>query len=273
MSQYGLLPAIVMSFYSKKLYRDVAFNWGGKAFLYLLLVLFLSWICFAFQVQIALNNAYATYSEKISSQVPILTIKDGVLSTPEAKPYIIKLPDSDKNLAVIDTTGQYANLSQAQSEILVTKTDIITQSKANEIRTDKLPQTLNMVIEPESTRVWIGKYLYFFWIPLFLMVWIASYVYRIIQALIYGIIGKIFSVMVDAPLSYPHIVQIAMVAVTPAIVISTVLDFMAITVPYEFLLYFLLTMFYLLLGVYANKPNLPIKRQEVIISEPPKENL
>ena len=39
MKQYNILQAIVMSFYSKNLYRDVAKNWGGKAFLYLFLFL------------------------------------------------------------------------------------------------------------------------------------------------------------------------------------------------------------------------------------------
>ena len=61
MRQYNLLQAIPMSFYSRKLYQDVAQNWGGMAILYLLFIVFLSWIPTTFIAQKKLN-AYYSYN-------------------------------------------------------------------------------------------------------------------------------------------------------------------------------------------------------------------
>ncbi len=44
MKRFGLFHPIWMSFYSRALYRDVAQNWKGTGFLYLLFLLALSWI-------------------------------------------------------------------------------------------------------------------------------------------------------------------------------------------------------------------------------------
>lgn len=261
MSQYNVLQAIIMSFYSKKLYRDVAMNWGGKAFLYLLLLVALSWILFTIQVQFTLNKIYEKDSEKLIPQIPVMTIKDGKLSTPENRPYVITDPENHENLVVIDTSGTYTTLEQAHSNFLITQTEMITRSKPTETKTNQIPPTLNMVIDPSVVNEFVKKFLGFAWIILFVVFTISAYIYRIIQALLYAIIGKLFAVVVQIPLSYDKILQVAMVAVTPAIVLSTIFDFFNISFAYQELFYFILSVLYLFYGVSANK-----NRPETIVT-------
>lgn len=257
MSQYNVLQAIYMSFYSKKLYRDVANNWGAKTFLYLFLVVALSWIAFVWQLQTTLNLAYQKDSERIVEQIPVITIKDGKLSTPENRPYIITTPDSKERIAVIDTSGTYTTIEQANAGILITETEMITQPKPEETRNNQIPATLNAVIDPQVVNSYVQKYLGFVWIIFFIILTVCYYIYRIIQALLYAIIGKILSAIWQIPLAYDQILWITMVAVTPTIVLATILSFFNVTFPYQPLVYFLLSMAYLFYGIVSNK-NQPV---------------
>lgn len=253
MKQYNVLQPLYMSFYSRSLYRDVAANWGGTTFLYLFILLALSWITATYQLQTGLNQVYNRNADKIAAQIPVVTIKQGKLSTPENKPYTIYAPDSQEVIAVIDTSGRYTTLEQANAPILITETHIISQSKKNEIRTDQIPTTLNLVMDPKDVNSLIGHYLGYAWIIFFVMFLLCSYIYRIFQAFIYAVIGKLFSSICGSSLTYGQIILITMIALTPAIIIATILDAFAITFSFQWLCYFVLTMIYLFFGVAVNK--------------------
>ena len=44
MKRYSIFHPLVLSFFSKSLYRDVGKNWRGTGLLYLLLIIALLWI-------------------------------------------------------------------------------------------------------------------------------------------------------------------------------------------------------------------------------------
>lgn len=253
MRQYNILQAIPMSFYSRRLYKDVAINWQGAAVWYLLFVLALSWIPFTIVAQYIVQKVYSEGSEEIVPQIPILTIKNGIMSTPESRPYSIVDPKTKQVLAVIDTTGHYKNLEEAHTNVLITQTAIISKTKPNQISIDELPKTLSAVIDPQVVNQYLKKYLPFMWILVFPVIVLLSFVYRLIQSLIYGLIGKIFAGISGVSLSYLQITKIVMVALTPVIVIMTILDFFNIAFPFQALFYFLLAMVYLFYGILANK--------------------
>jgi hypothetical protein len=253
MQQYNMLQAIFMSFYSKKLYRDVAINWGGKAFLYLLLILALSWVYATYQTQHFLTHGFKLFSEKLVTQIPVMTIKNGMLSTPQNRPYLITDPDAHTTIAIIDTTGQYKTLEQTKASLLVTQTEIISQSRPNEYKINEIPKNLTMTLVPQTIKKYVQDYLHFAWILIFIAALMGSYVYRLVQVLLYSIIGKIFSVISNAQVSYGQIIQITMVAITPVIIIATILNALGVWIQHEFLLYFVLAILYMFYGIIANK--------------------
>ena len=252
MSQYNVLQAIGMSFYSKKLYRDVATNWGGKAFAYLLLLVALASTFITYEVQITLNQFYRNYSARLFNQIPVITVENGKLKTPEKRPYVIVEPESNNPIAIIDTSGQYTNLDNTKAAILVTEDQIITHNK-NETKIVKFSETINGTLDPEVINTTIGKFVGYSWIILFIVIVLFSYVYRIIQALIYSLFGKLFASIGKYDLSYGQIMQIALVSITPVIVVGTILDFFIIHFPLQWLGYFILAMSYLFYGITANK--------------------
>lgn len=255
MPQYGLFQAIFMSFYSRKLYRDVAVNWGAKSLVYLLMLLCLSWIFFTVQIQRSLITGYSALSEAMVTQIPVMTLNNGKLSTPLAKPYLITDPQSGEELVVIDTTGQYTSLDQTKAFILITDSKILIRPKPNQQRINELPAKLNFTFHPEKVNDLINKFIYFLWIPIFILSISISFIYRMLQSLIYAVLGKLMGYLMGVQLSYWQIVQVMMVAITPVIVTCTVLHSLYIVIPHHNLFYFLLAMGYLVYGILANKPD------------------
>ncbi len=258
MQQYNIFQAIYLSFYSKQLYRDVAKNWGGKSFLYLLLIVALSWIAFTYFSQIALNASYREHSDVMVSQIPIVTIKDGRVITPEKRPYIIEDSKTHERLVVIDTTGQYTTLEKANALFLITENKVFVQKeKSGEVIKEaniyEIPKTMTTTLNPRQINGYLEQMAYFIWIPLYICVLLVGFCYRLMQALIYGVIGKIIAGMSRVTLTYSQVVQIAMVAITPALVLATIFDVFQVFFAHQLLFYFLLTMFYLFYGIIVNK--------------------
>lgn len=250
MQRYNMFQAFVLSFFSKELYRDVAFNWGGKTFLYLFFLVVLSWITSTIQTQSVLNVAVKAHADEYIQQVPILTFKEGKLSTPENRPYIIKNTKTSETIGVIDTSGQFKTLEAAHANMLLTQTDFITRSDKDQTKITPIPKNISAVVDPQVVGKQIKHYVSYLWIPIFIMLVVVGYLYRIIQSLIYALIGKIFA---GRGVHYSQILQIAMVAITPALVLSTVFDAFLIRFPFQLLLYFVITLFYLFFGISACK--------------------
>ncbi|VVC75887.1 hypothetical protein AQUSIP_11880 [Aquicella siphonis] len=254
MQQYNILRAIYMSFYSRNLYRDVANNWGGKAFLYLFILVVLTSIYFTYTIQRDLNQGYqATYINIIKPQVPVITVENGKVITPENRPYFIIDPETHTNYAVIDTSGQYTSIEQAKSLILVTEKEVIMQSREDETKTYKVPADAKESFDPVKINDFIQKFISYLWIPIFIFMVVLAYLYRILQALLYSILGKLFALIFSVKLSYWQIVQIMMVAITPAIVLAEIHHGLRVSIAHEMLLYFLLGIVYLFYGIISNK--------------------
>ena len=105
MREYSLLQAPGLAFFSKDLYRDVAKNWTGLGFGYLLMVLSVSWLFSMGPISSELGGFFNKEAPELIAQVPELVIKGGELSINEPQPYYIVDPASGENAAIIDTTG------------------------------------------------------------------------------------------------------------------------------------------------------------------------
>jgi hypothetical protein len=242
-----------MSFYSKKLYRDVMQNWGGFAFLYLLLLLALSMVFLTYKTQVTFNKMFVKITDQFVAQVPVLTVKNGKISTPEKRPYLIKDADSKEVIAIIDTTGKYKSLEGTKAGLLITEDEMITNPKPTETRIDKVPPNVNFVFEPVVVNEYIKGFLGYAWILVFPVLVLVAFIYRIIQALIYAVIGRIFGAIVSAKINYAQTLIISLVSITPVIVLLTIMDMVGVEIANCGTWAFVIAMGYLFYGVFANK--------------------
>ncbi len=254
MKEYGCFQAMYMSFYSRRLYRDVAKNWGIGVVFYLFVLLALCWIAMMFKIQPVINTSFKSFANQIAPQVPEITIVNGIASTPEKKPYFIKDPDKNTVFAIIDTSGQYKDISSApQGTVLLMTSTTLTFVDKSDTRIVKFPTTLNMDIKPEVVKTKMIHFVGWGWVLILPFMILVSLIYRLIQALIYAVFGLIFVATTGARLTYGETVKLSMIAVTPAIILGTVLSWFDIAFHFQMLLYFVLAMVYLFFAVKSNK--------------------
>jgi hypothetical protein len=252
MRKYGCLQAIIKSFYSADLYRDAAQNWGGGVLLYLLLVLTICWALLSITIQKAVNIQYSTFSGQYFPQLPNMALKEGELKTPENKPYFIV--DSHNNVvAIIDTSGQYKNLDKNPAEVLITKNAVIYKDKSSENKSHQFSSDLTLDIKPAAIKSHLEVAVNWLWVILFPILLLFSFLYRLIQAALYAVIGELFAMLSNVSLTYGQVFRITIFAITPAIFVGTVLDWFSITFSHLWLTCFAISMGYLVFGIRSNK--------------------
>jgi hypothetical protein len=253
MRQYNAFQALYLAFYSKKLYKDVAKNWGGYAFFYLSILLAISWLPFVFYYYHTFDKFYDTKAALLIPQIPTLTIQAGKIMTPENHPYFVTDPYTQERIAVIDTSGTYKTLEDANAKILVTQGEILAGPHLHHFRTNKLPNDLNLLLIPTVVDHYIKQFAPYILALFFLVAVLFSFVYRLFQVILYGLLGKLFNMLFKIKLSFQQNIQIMMVAITPVILLSTFFNLFDLHFSYQSLCYFLIALAYFFTGLLANK--------------------
>lgn len=254
MKRYRLFEAFYMAFYSKDLYRDVARNWGGYTILYLLLMVALSWLAFCHRYQLVANVLFDNLTQKLMTQMPAeITVKNGIVQTPAKKPYIVKDNKPTEALIVIDTTEAHKSLPEAKNAIILITKDTVTLRNTDNERIYSIPKSLNRSYDLVKVNNFLKSLTPYLLVPFFFALIIFSFAIRLIQAIFYSVLGKVIALFVGIRLSYGAIYQIMIVAFTPVITINAIIDFLFINVLHPYVLYFVVAMFYMIFGIYANK--------------------
>jgi len=264
MKQFSIIHVPFMSFFSKDLYIDVGLNWKGVCFSYLLLLLVLCWIPTMIKTHVGVSDFIDNEAPAFVEQVPEITIIDGEASIKEPQPYYITAPESNDVLAIIDTTGTIGSLGDANTMCLLTQTSFIYRQGEFETRTYDLSEVEHFVLDSERITEWLQTFKKYVAIVLSPFALLGSYVYRIVQALIYAAIGLLFASLCKITLSYGALLRLAITAVTPCIIVSTVLGLVGIYLPMFF--YLPAALGYLFFGVKAISQT-PLIWEEPEVSE------
>ncbi|OPL14086.1 MAG: hypothetical protein AVO34_06210 [Firmicutes bacterium ML8_F2] len=249
--QYHIWQIPPLAFFSRALYRDVALRWRGVAFGYLLLLLALCWIPGAIRI----HRSFAFFVDEeaplVIEQIPDITIIDGQAFVDLPQPYTIHDPETEEALVVIDTTGTITSLEQTDARGLVTARQVVFKKNAIETRAFSFETISRYTLDQgkiydwlDIAKTWAAPMLY----PLCTL---GSFAYRIVQVLLYACIGLLLAILCKGKLPFDALLRMSVVAITPAIIIGTLLDAAAVEVPLAWLWFFLLAMGYLLFGIRA----------------------
>ncbi len=262
MKRFSILHIPLLSFFSKELYRDVGLNWKGVGFAYLLLLLAICSVPRMFKLQRGLLSFIDKDVPPLIEQVPRITITNGELSIEESQPYYIKDPDSNDVLVIIDTTGEIQSLDDTNALALVTKTKVVYRKSEVETQMFDLAQVKDFVLDKDRMMGWLNIVKKFLLPVLYPFVVLWSFLFRTIQVLIYGAIGLLFASWCRAKLSYDALLRLAVVAVTPCIIVRTIFEVASVRFPMAGLWFFLIAMAYLFFGVKANSQDEKLTPQD-----------
>lgn len=242
------------------LYRDVGRNWRGIGFWYLVLVLVLTWL----PVWITWHTQFARFVAndvpKIAAEVPPITIVDGVVSSPVEQPYEVRFPpeaggDGPGDLFfVLDTTGQVNTLRDTEAMVLLTRDRLYTRDeRKGEERSFDLSGIKQFNLDAKVVQGWAdGTSRVLGWVG-FPVSLLFSLAFRLVQGVIYAAIALVWNGVFNARLSFAALMRLAFIAITPVLLIDTVLLLIPATVPFWTLLGILLAQVYLFAAVMANR--------------------
>jgi hypothetical protein len=226
MQSCGRIHALWMSFYSPDIYREAARSWAGIGIVYLILLLSLAWLPTPIRWFLQLRDFAATTAPAIVSQLPAITIRNGVMSGRPAGRHVIRDPESpnDGIFIVDDSIDALSSDAVDVDTIVLTRHELgMIRRSTGERRIWKLTPAADMELTPGDVGAFLTSLQY--WIPFvgYIGCLIGSLVVRTLQILVYGWIGQGMARNWRIDLDYPSLLRIAAIAVTPVVVLRTII--------------------------------------------------
>ena len=211
-----------LMWFSPALWRDAGRRWGGIGFFYLLILVAGTWAIdmgYWYPRVVAFGRNEVP---KFAAKVPTIDIKDGVVTADVEQPYVVKDPDTGKTLFVIDTTGATTEPPEVPSALL-TRDALIFRDK-NKVQTLPLKDAPPIRIDSAAVQSVYDKEVVRDWWPqTFPILVVISVILRLLQMLVYGLIAMLVGSSVRPPLTFAACMRLSTIAVTPVILIDTLL--------------------------------------------------
>lgn len=185
--RYNLLHAPLFSFFSQPFYDDVARRWRVAPWVYLFLLLMLSWSAIWAFIWVGTKAAWPEI-QQIIDQVPEITIEDGKASVDEPQPYEIT-DEAGTVIAVIDTTGETTSLEELGDDTLVLLTEThLYHRQPNQVKIEVVPLKDVKSFALSATKIdgWIVDYAPMFGVVGWLSTVLVGFLYRVLWVLVFG---------------------------------------------------------------------------------------
>lgn len=252
--------AIVLSFFSKDLYRDVARNWLGAGIVYLLLVSFLSALPPLIAMQAELARFAREQAGPILEQIPPVLVHNGRVSSAVAMPYVIR-GQNGRAIAILDTTGQVTSLDSTEARMLVTGDRLTYRKSAAETRVIELQRVTHFELNREKAARWLKLIVAWLTPALSPFVFVGLVVFRLCQILLFAGLGMLLTGPLRARLGFAALMRLATVAFTPTFALGTLRGAVKLHVPSWWLLSLVIALVYLVFAIQANREPAPASQE------------
>lgn len=247
--RYGLFHPYGLAFFSRAFYADVAAHWRGLAFVHLLLVMLLAATAYVIHFQSLVDRFIAEEAPAIVEQVPEIVITEGSVHVNVDEPYTIRQPESGRAFAIIDTSGEITSLRQTEATLLLTTSRLAVRLAPNDIRTIDLRPIASLRIDQAAVVQWLGDIQKWAPVIMFPLTLGFAFLFRSAQALLYGGLGMALAALRKTPLPYGAAVSVAIMALTPVIIVDALLVWTNTYLPLWGFGSFMLALGYLVFGI------------------------
>jgi len=249
--RYTTVDPLYLSFFSRPLYRDVAVNWRGLGFVYLVSLLALCIIPGVLKVRADISAFLDEEAPKIISQMPSIHIVKGSVSVDAQQPYIIRDEKTGDPFIIIDTTGKVTSLKDSKAAVLLTKRALMVKSDGDS-RTLGLEGIENLTVDRKTVYSAIDDMDAWFLIVVYPLTLLFSFLYHAVQALLFASLGLLVSRNLRLSLHYRSLVRLSAVALTPAMIIGAASVVTGLYVPGWWLMSILVSLGYLFFAITAS---------------------
>lgn len=262
MRQYASWQAPFFSLWSKSFYVDVAKNWHGLAYLYLFFLICFTWLFMSIKKQLDAVYFADQFVTPIVQQMPTIVISKGVLSIDRPSPYAIKA-GPDQPVIVFDTREKPIDPSECAGTYLITKNTVfycpkngskeemasIRDNKANQIDLSTIDRAL---VDQQTANQFIKDIKKSVALIVFIIMVPLGFIFCVLQTLIYGLLGKLIANLNKVELSYGTLIRLSTVALTPVLLVDSLLKVRDINTGFWLILSPIITICYLVFAIRAN---------------------
>ena len=220
--QYSRFAALVLSFFSPALYRDVARRWRGIGLLYLLLLMAVTWAPVVLRWHVQFRTwAHGGQAARYFESFPSVDVENGVVSIAEPQPHVWRDPDAGEVILVVDASAEFDVPEAATARMLLSRR--ILEVRDDEQRTThvfNLKRVEDFHLDRESALCTVQRWSNRFGLYAFPTAMLVSMAWGLVRVLMYAFLGKLLAVVFPARLDYPALVRLSAVAMTPGMVVD-----------------------------------------------------
>lgn len=269
MRRFSALSALFASFFSKELYRDVAHAWRGIGFLYLVLVSMITWAPTVAVTHFQVKKYVEELWPIAVQHFPEFKNEKGIISSTAPQPYIVM--DNSKPPKpefVLDTTGAIKSFEDTTAPLLVTRTRIYMRNPArSDERSIDAKSFPDLTINPAKLTEWGRLFSKWYGVLAFVIMTIGSVMWGALAIVALSLLGAVIAGG-QSTVSTTGYLRLAAVARTPALLLTAVIQFFAISVPMWFGISFLVSIGYMIRAVNAANA-IPAKPFDGMAPPPP----
>jgi hypothetical protein len=222
--RFSNIQALLLSFYSRDLYDDVANRWKGAGLLYQLILIALATVAVAIRVHVSMAHFATQEAPPVIAQVPTIHIVNGEVSVNRLTPITIHDPHEGKDVAIIDTSGEITSLEGTEARILLTRNQLIILRRPGITQAYDLRTIKNLTLDRPTMMRWLHTIAA--WCAILCSPFILAGLYagRVIVLLLCSTILFLAARSGRKPLEFPGAMRLASVALTPATLLEVLLD-------------------------------------------------
>ncbi len=238
------------AFYSRALYQHVARAWRGSGLGYLFLVTACCSLLLTVPAASSIDDFFDQELLPVIDQVPTLTIRDGALQPVAPTPLIISLPGNSKPALIIDASAQ-PKLDELFPQVWLLQHQVRVLQQDGRYQVADISSVGDMVLDKPMLMALVDKMRSITKVLSIVPIQLGKYFYRLMQALLYSLAGLAYCRLLKVSLGYQVLLRLTCVAMTPALLISSLLFFMGFNLPVLGVLYFVASQAYLYFAIQS----------------------
>jgi Protein of unknown function (DUF1189). len=238
------------AFYSRPLYQHVARGWRGSGLGYLFLVTACCSLLITVRAASILDDFFSRQLMPVLNQLPTLSIKEGTLQPLATRPLVILAPGSQQPGLIIDTSTQ-PKLDELSPQVWLLQHQARVRQPDGNYQVVDFSSMGDLELDKPALMAFADKLRSIVKVLSFVPIQLSEFVYRLMQALLYSLAGLAYCRVLKVSLGYQALLRLTCVAMTPALLISTLLFFMGIQLPVLGVLYFVASQAYLYFAIQS----------------------
>jgi hypothetical protein len=256
----GIITDVIKCVVNFKFYKTVVARGKGRAFIHLLVITALYAVAFTIFANINFMGQGNRFMDWAQGNLPTIMMQGRTMSTDAQEPFFTTYDGFNLNF-VFSTKQAFGDLTSLTPNTVVFEANRLlfigdnnTYEEYTFASMTELPENLNIAIDAEG---WgrIKAVLNKWFVPIvFLLVFIFTLVAYFIAAIIYALIGLVVALIVRTKLAFGALLSIAIYSLTLLnliVIAGFFIPFLAF--PFRGLILFLVTMFYVTMGILVNK--------------------